>query len=407
MADKKSRQPAEEVNKMDSRKLGVSYFTFTVVTLIVLALGFVVGQRGDQLNLPFLAQPAASEQLDTSSLQETYQKLDKKYDGKLNESKLIQGASRGLVEAADDPYTVYFDRKEAKEFSASLDGKFSGIGAEIGKKDSKLVVISPLDDSPAKRAGLLANDVIARVNDEDTSNWSIDKAVSKIKGKAGTSVKLTIVRVDEVKEISITRAVIDNPSVKTEVKGDIGVIRISRFGEDTASLMRRAANDFKDQKVGGVVVDVRGNGGGYLSSAQEVASLWLQRGQVVVSERSSDNKINETHRASGEATFKDLPTVVLIDGGSASASEILAGALQDHGVAKLVGQKSFGKGSVQQVIDLSGGAKLKVTIARWFTPNGKSINKKGITPDIKVEVGKNDDGLDKDAQLKKALKLLE
>lgn len=401
MENQESHQPSK------APKSGVSLVTVTIAVFLALVIGIVVGQRSDQLLGTIFHQQKATNtgQLDTDSLQQTYQSLAKKYDGKLDRNQLIEGASRGLVEAAGDPYTVYFNKNEAKEFSADLDGTFSGIGAELGKQNDKLIVISPLDDSPAAAAGLKPNDIIARVNGEDTSGWSIDKVVSKIKGKQGTTVKLTIVRQDEVKDLSITRAVITNPSVKTEKKGDIGVIRISRFGEDSASLVRKAAQEFQDAHVKGVVVDVRDNGGGYLASAQEIASIWLDAGQTVVTERVGD-KVTETHRSNGEATLKGVPTVVLINGASASASEILAGALQDHGVAKLVGEKSFGKGSVQQLVNLNGGSELKVTVARWYTPKGNSINKKGIAPDVTIKPAEGDNGRDKDAQLTKALELI-
>lgn len=387
------------------KKRTVSYATLAGVVVIVLVIGIALGQRGSQL-FGITSKLSSANTLKTTSLQQTYRELSKKFDGNLDKTKLMEGASRGLVEAAGDPYTVYFDKKEAKAFKSDLDGTFSGIGAELGKLEGKLIIIAPLDDSPAARAGVKANDIIAKVNGEDTNNWSIDKAVSKIKGKAGTTVKLTLVRKDEVKQISLTRAVVNNPSLKSEIRGGVGIMRISRFGEDTPALARQAAQDFKQHNVKGVVVDVRGNGGGYLSAAQDIASLWLKTGQIVVTER-ADGAVTETHRASGEATLQGVPSVVLIDSGSASASEILAGALQDHDVATLLGQKSFGKGSVQQVVELRGGAELKVTVARWYTPKGNSINKTGITPDVKVKIAKGDNGRDKDAQLQRALKLLQ
>lgn len=382
---------------------GVSYFTFGLSLFIVLFVGLVAGQRSDSIvSQVFQKSP---DSLDTSSLQKTYSQLKDNYDGKLDDTKLVEGANKGLVEAIGDPYTAYYNEKEAKEFSADLEGTFSGIGAELGKKDGKLLVISPLDNSPAVKAGLQANDIIAKVNNEDTASWSIDKAVSRIKGEKGTTVKLVVLRGDEVKEFTITRDKITDPSVKTEKKGEIGVIRISRFGDDTATRTRKAAQDFKQEGVKGVVIDLRGNGGGYLETAQEMASLWLDSGQTVVTERRGKEVI-ETHAAQGDNILKDMPTVVLIDGSSASASEILAGALKDSGKAKLVGEKSYGKGSVQRIIKLKNGAELKVTIARWYTPQGKNINKEGISPDIKVAPSKDDDGREKDAQLDKALETL-
>lgn len=385
----------KKTTETSAKKRSVSYFTYIVSVIVFLLVGFVAGNRIDQ----FGTIPDSS----LKPLQETYKALRQNYDGKLDDKKLVEGASRGMVEAAGDPYTAYFNKNEAKEFVSDLDGTFSGIGAELGKKDDKLVVISALDFSPAQKAGLAPNDIIAKVNGEDSSDWSIDKAVSKIRGEKGTTVKLTIVRGDQVIEPTITRDNITYPSVKTEESpGDIGIIRISRFGKDTASSARKAAEKFKDKK--GIVVDLRGDGGGYLEAAQEVASLWLDKGQIVVTERAGSD-IKQTHRATGDNVLSGVPTVVLIDEGTASASEIVAGALQDHGVATIVGQKSFGKGSVQDVVELSGGAKLKVTIAKWYTPNGKNIGKHGITPDKIIVAGLNDNR-DNDSQLQKALDIV-
>lgn len=382
-------------------KKGVSYFTFGASLLITLVVGLIVGFRGEQWAGVFGARPAG---LDTRSLNRTYNDLKQNYDGTLDTQKLLEGANRGLTEAAGDPYTVYFDKNEAKQFDNDLEGTFSGIGAELDKKDDKLIIVSPLENSPAQKAGLQAGDVIVKVNDQQTTNWSIDKAVSQIKGKKGTTVKLAVVRGDGVKDFSITRDIITEASVKTDKKGTVGIIRISRFGSDTAGLTRKAAQKFKDENVSGIVLDLRGNGGGYLEIAQDVSSLWLERDQVVVTERRG-SMITQTHKATGDSILHGIPTVVLVDQGSASASEIVAGALQDHHAAKLVGQKTFGKGSVQKVVDLSGGAKLKVTIAKWYTPKGKNISKEGITPDEALAVGKNDTK-NNDSQLNKGLEIV-
>ncbi len=383
----------ETDKKVGAKRRTVSYFTLSASVIVAVLIGFLVGTRSNDF---FISDNSLTP------LKETYKALKSNYDGKLDDKKLIEGASRGMVQAAGDPYTVFFDKKEAAEFEKDLDGQFSGIGAELGKKDDKLVIISALDSSPAQKEGLKYNDVIAGVNGEETTGWSVDKSVSKIRGEKGTSVKLTIVRDGEVSEVNIVRDTITDPSVKTEEKSDVGIIRISRFGSDTASLTREAAEKFANKKA--VVVDLRGNGGGYLQAAQKISSLWLDEGQVVVSERSG-RQTKQSYKSEGDNILKGVSTVVLIDEGSASASEILAGALQDHGVAKIVGQQSFGKGSVQDVIDLRNGAKLKATIARWYTPNGKNISKHGITPDVVVVAGKNDNK-DNDTQLNKALDII-
>lgn len=376
------------------KRRSVSYFTLASCIIVALLAGFIGGTRLDQVG--------TLSDNSLKPLQETYKALHQNFDGKLDDKKLIEGASRGMVEAAGDPYTVFFNKKESSEFDEDLDGTFSGIGAELGKKDGKLVIISALDSSPAQKAGLQPNDIIAGVNSEDSSSWSIDKAVSKIRGEKGTTVKLTIVRGEDVSEVVITRDTITDPSVKTEEKDDIGIIRISRFGKDTASLTRQAAEKFANKKA--IVVDLRGNGGGYLDAAQQIASLWLDKGQIVVTERVG-GKVRQTHQATGDNTLKGKKTVIIINEGSASASEILAGALQDHKAATIVGQKSFGKGSVQEMVDLENGARLKVTIAKWYTPNGKNIGKHGIEPDVKAVAGEKDTK-DSDSQLQKALDII-
>jgi carboxyl-terminal processing protease len=409
MEDTGTDVQAEDVtrNRPDRtwRKKGVSVGLCAAIALIVGVASFVAGTRADTVQWPW--QQASPSVLDLSSVQHTYSVLQAKFDGNLDVAALIEGANRGLVESAGDPYTVYFSEEEAKEFLDGLEGQFEGIGAEIGKKDEKLLIVATLDDTPARKSGLRAGDVIAKVNDQDATTWSIDKAVSEIRGPKGTTVKLTVLRDDsELKEFSIVRDKINNPSVRAEVKNDIGILRISRFGDtDTALLARQVAEDFRQRGVKGIVLDMRGNGGGYLKAAQDIAGLWLDSGDVVVTERRGEDVI-ETLRANGGPVLKDIPTVVLVDSGSASASEIVAGALRDNKAATIVGTKTHGKGSVQQIEDLPGGAKLKVTIAGWFTPSGKSINKEGIKPDTEVEISDADIAKERDPQLDKAKEIL-
>jgi carboxyl-terminal processing protease len=391
----------EDIPELDTsakKKTTVPLWQCVILVLAGLVAGIYIG-----INPPNL-WPGSQKKLDLASVQKTYDALRQKYDGKLSTDKLIEGANRGLVDAAGDQYTVFMNKKEAEEFNKDLDGTFSGIGAELDKRDGQLVVVTPLDGSPAKAAGLKPRDAILRVNGEDTTKWSIDQAVSKIKGKEGTTVKLTLLREGNIVEITITRAVINVPSVKKEIKGDVGVIKISRFSDDTASLTRSAAIYFKDNDVKKVILDLRGNGGGYLQSAQEVSSLWVEEGKTIVTER-RHGKIIDNHKATGNPILAGIPTIVLINGGSASASEIVAGALRDNDAAKLLGETSFGKGSVQTVVDLSGGALLKVTVARWYTPNGKNINKEGIKPDIEYKQPATDTE-ESDSQLQKAIEAL-
>lgn len=375
-----------------------------IMACAIFAIGFfALGTRAYLLPSPF-SKSTAPSQLDFSSLNETYSVLKSKYDGTLDTEKLIDGAKHGMVDALGDPYTVYFNAEEAKAFDSDLNGTFEGIGAELGKTNGQLAILSVIADSPAEKAGLEKNDIILKVNGEDTSSMTVGGAVTKIRGDKGTSVKLTILRVDTTKEYSITRDTITSPSVNTEIlDGNTGYIRISRFGDDTSGLAKKAAENFKSQGVTKVILDLRGNGGGLLTAAQSVASLWLNN-KVIVSERTG-GVTTDTLRSNGDAVLDGVKTIVLVDGDSASASEIVAGALKDNGAATLLGEKTFGKGSVQTVEDLAGGGQLKVTIAKWYTPNGVNINKEGIAPDKEVKISEEDVTAGKDTQ-KEAARLL-
>jgi len=354
-----------------------------VTVVIVFGLGLAVGRGNIHINR--LSYKATATPLNYSSLNQVYSILQSDFDGSLNTGKLIDGAKAGLVTATGDPYTIYFNPTDAKAFNNELAGSITGIGAELGSDVSgNIVIVSPLSGYPAQKAGLKSKDKLAAIDGTSTTGMSVDAAVTKIRGKAGTKVTLTIIRGEgNPFNVTITRQKITIPSVTWSESGSIGYMKISQFTADTASLAQKAANEFKSKGVKGVVLDLRGDPGGYLQAAQQVSSLWVSSGQTIVSERRG-NTVIDTLYASGDSTLNGLPTVVLIDGGSASASEITAGALHDDIGAILVGQKSFGKGSVQEVRNLPDGSELKVTIARWYTPNGKNIDKQGITPSVVV-----------------------
>jgi carboxyl-terminal processing protease len=375
---------------------------FYVTAFIIVAIAaYVAGTYHTQILNSVATTLGAKpvETLDFSSVQTTYRQLAQNYDGKLDTKLLIEGASRGLVKAAGDDYTQYFNSEESKQFSDDLSGTVGGgIGVELGLRNERVTVNRVLADNPGAKAGLLAGDVVTKVNDESaTTDWTVDDVVNRVRGEAGTTVKLTVLRGTETKEFSITRAEINNPSVYSSVENNIGILTISRFDDQTGSLARQAAQSFKDQNVKSVIVDLRGNGGGYITAAQDVAGIWLDK-KVVVSER-VNGKVEEELTSGSNPILAGIPTILLVNGSSASASEIVAGALQEYGAATLVGETTFGKGSVQKLVSLPEGAELKVTIASWYTPKGKNISKKGITPDTTVERSADDINANRDPQL--------
>jgi len=389
-------------------KIKLSYSFWFVIIAIASVLGYIAGVYHFQIEAaigPVFGYKSHPGNIDLSSLQETYNKLAANYDGELDIDKLIQGANSGLVDAVGDAYTVYMDPGEAKEYEKELSGNIGGgIGAEIGIRNDKVTIIRVLDNNPAKSAGLMGGDIILQVNDDSTDNWTVDEAVSNIRGEEGTTVKLKIQRGNTIKDFNITRAIINNPSVESSKVENIGIITISRFDDETGDLARSAAQNFKSQGVKGVILDLRGNGGGYIEAARDVAGIWLEN-KIVVIEKSG-SMIVDTIKTGDNAILDKMPTVILVNGASASASEIVAGALQEYKKATVVGERTYGKGSVQQLIPLSTGAQLKVTTARWYTPNGINITQSGIKPNIDVEMTQKDFDSEKDPQLDKAKEVL-
>lgn len=378
------------------------------LTLVIVAIvSFVAGARSDALfaNVASVFGVRTSNKtIDLSSVQKTYQELVANYDGKLDTQKLIYGANRGLVEAAGDPHTAYMDPDETKEFDKSLSGQIGGgIGAEIGLRNNKPTIIKPLENSPAQKAGIKAGEAIVKVNDEVSSDWSVEKVVSKIRGEVGTSVKLTLLSGGQTREVSVVRQNIVSPAVESEIDGEIGILKVNRFGDDTVSLSRKYASEFVEKGVKKVILDLRNNPGGTVGAAQGLLGIWLDN-QIAMTERRG-SEIVKTLRTTGTPILGNMKTVVLINGNSASASEITAGALREYGKATLVGQKSYGKGSVQIVLGLPGGSQMKVTEARWYTPKGKNIDKTGIEPDVKVDLSSDDVNNNVDPQIDKAKSL--
>ncbi|MCF7794794.1 S41 family peptidase [Patescibacteria group bacterium] len=325
----------------------------------------------------------------------------------ISEEDMFYGSLEGMIKSIDDPYTSFLDPNLSKKFNDDLSGSFEGIGAEIGIRDDVLTIIAPIDGMPAQEAGLKSGDKVLSIDGKSTAGISIDKAVDTIRGEKGTDVTLTIYRegVDETKDITITRGVITIESVKTEMlEDDIMLISISNFNEDTETMFSQAIEEAKTNEAKGIILDLRNNPGGFLESAIEIASEWVETGPVVL-EKFDENDITK-YQARGLARLQDYKTVVLLNQGSASASEIVAGALQDYNKATIVGEQSYGKGSVQTLKPFTDGSSLKVTVAKWLTPQGESISEKGITPDIEVEYTIEDFENDRDPQLDKAIEII-
>ena len=322
----------------------------------------------------------------------------------------IWGAIKGMVESVGDPYTYFFTPEEAADLEIDLTGEFFGVGMEVGVRDTNLVVISPLKDSPAETAGIESGDIILKIDDEIANKLTVDKAVELIRGERGTIVKLTVVRkgVEEPLEIEVTRDLIKIPTVETELRKDgVFVISLFDFSKNAEADFEKALNKFVESKSKKLILDLRGNPGGYLGSAINLTSWFLPEGEIIVIEKSPNEDNNHTYRSNGNSIKGEFDMVILVDGGSASASEIMAGALQQHGVAELIGTQTFGKGSVQEVVNFKDKTELKITVAEWLTPNETSISKEGLTPDTVIEFDAEIYKKDKtDNQLEEAAKVL-
>lgn len=323
---------------------------------------------------------------------------------KIEDKSLFYGAVSGLVNAAGDPYTVFSDPQTTKQFEENIEGSFSGIGIEIGMREGSITVIAPLEGSPAETAGVRSGDTVLAIDDKPIdSEETLDDVVNRIRGPKGSAVKLTVLHKDEnaPAEVSIIRDTIHIESVKVETKDGVAHLRISSFNGDTAAQVKQAMSEAARAQIKGVIIDVRNNPGGFLESAVEIASVFLDPNTIVVSERGDQNK---EYRSKGQPILKNVPVVALMNGGSASASEILAGALRDQRHALLIGEKSYGKGSVQEFKKLDDGSSLRVTVAKWFTPAGHSIDEAGLEPDVAVEDNRDTLG---DEQLDRAAKELQ
>lgn len=329
-----------------------------------------------------------------------------KFYGGINNQKMVYGAISGMMDSLKDPYSLFMDPDDAKRFSDDLSGSFGGIGAQLESKNNMMVIVAPLADSPAQKAGLKAQDIIIKVDGTEVSQLGFYEAINKIRGEKDTKVKLTIAREgwEETKDFEITRDIVVVKSVKYEIKDNIGIITMSQFGDDTLDLMKEAVDALGKKNVEGMIIDLRNNPGGYLQDAIDITSMFVDNGSIIVKEKDKAGSV-KTFKTTLDKKF-DKPVVMLVNGGSASASEIFAGAMQDLNRAKLVGEKTFGKGSVQTVEELKDGSKVRVTIAHWLTPNDREIDKEGIKPDISIELTDQDKENKVDSQLNKAIEIL-
>lgn len=414
---------------------------YTVALAVLLLLGvFFAGARYGEERRPAVARvvslggtenPAAVS-TDFSPFWTAWSILNEKFvaatSTRVTDQDKVWGAITGLAASLKDPYTVFFTPEEAKLFESEITGNFEGVGMEIGIKDEVLTVIAPLKGTPAERVGILPGDKILKINDEVSTTMRVDQAVKRIRGKRGTEVRLTIAREGKPDpfELKVTRDTIPIPTIDTELKpsstastsmgaganagltkNGVFVIRLYNFSLNSPQLFQNALRQFVDSGSRKLLLDLRGNPGGFLGAAIDIASWFLPAGKVVVIEDTGESGARKVHRSRGRSVFgEDLKMVILVNGGSASASEILAGALREHGVATLVGQKTFGKGSVQELVKVTPDTSLKVTVARWLTPNGVSISDGGLTPDVEVKMTPEDIEKKRDPQLDKAVELL-
>ncbi len=399
------------MNTERARKLGV-----VVLGAVLFAAGFFIGRDSvapvelvtDAVNV----ETPESVPADFSDFWRVWNTINERYyDADSVESQeKVWGAISGLMNSLGDPYSVFLPPEETQYFNDIIAGSFGGVGMEIGKEDAGIVVIAPLKETPAERAGIRSGDIIVKIDDEPTLDLSVDEAVSRIRGDVGTQVALTISREgeDEFLEMSITREEISIPTLSGELRDDgVYVIALYNFDGQSVQKVYRALKEFLASGSTKLILDLRGNPGGIMGSAVEIASYFLPEGQVVVSERFEQGRETQEYRSFGYPLLPDgIDMAVLVDRGSASASEILAGALQEHGRATIVGETTFGKGSVQELIPVTADTSVKITIGKWFTPEGVSISDGGLTPDIEVVRTPEDFENDIDPQMDAAVKLL-
>lgn len=392
---------------MNKKQKQVNLGTTIFSSLITLAIGIFLGSNWNNLYLQFspYINPAqkVTSNIKWDDLNEVYSQISSNFDGSIDKTKLIEGAKKGLTAALADPYTVYYDSKEAAEFKSDLKGeiKEAGVGIEMMKQGDYVVVTRTLPNNPARKAGVHAGDIIFAINGEEVWDKDTEIIASKLRGPSGEKVKLTVARDKQKLDFELVREKINNVSADITYQDKTAIISVYRFSEDTGTLVQSFTKDFKNRGINKVILDLRNNGGGYVTAARDLLSLWLD-GDKILTQKSATIGQTITYAKRGEATLKDMKTIVLVNNATASASEIVAGALKDYKKATILGTKTYGKGVVQTMLELSGGSLLKITTAHWYTPEGQTINKTGISPDIEVERSYSDINSGKDPQLDKA-----
>lgn len=389
----------------------VTLGTTVVGCIVTLLIGFYVGLNWEGIFegfKPYLGfKKTAGESLDLKPVQNLYNVLVDNYDGSIDKEAAIEGAKKGMVAAIGDKYTEYMTAEEASDYKSNLEGDIeeSGIGVSFANREDYVRVIRTLPDNPARKAGVLAGDIIYAIDDVEVWMNTPEQIGQMLRGAAGTKIKLTVVRDNQKIDFELTREKINNVSADITYDGDTAILSVYRFASDTGTLVKKLAEEAVSKNVTGIVVDLRGNGGGYVNAAKVMLSLWID-GEKILSQRSRTFGDSTMLAPRGSAILKDIKTVVLINGSTASASEIVVGALKDYNKATVVGEKSYGKGVVQSMVNLSNGAILKVTSAHWYTPNGTGINETGIEPDEVVERTYDQINKGEDPQLDKAKSLL-
>ena len=376
-----------------------------VISAVTLVIGVFIGINWNKVSgsfLPYLGFKSTTPN-DWSSLDEVYSELVAKYDGNVDKNAAIEGAKKGIAASVGDVYTAYMSAEEATDFNKSLHGDVgSGIGVVLAKRDGYIRIVRTLPDNPASDAGILSGDIIYKINGEPVYTLEADEIASKLRGASGTEVEISVVRDGEEKTFTLTREAINNVSAYVDYKDNTAIVHVTRFDNDTGTIIRDFTKEFNSKGVNKVILDLRDNGGGYVSAAKDLLSLWIDSKAVLI-QKSSKLPDDTTYAAHGQAVLSDMKTVVLVNGSTASASEIVAGALKDYNKATIIGEKTYGKGVVQQLVNLSGGTLLKVTTAHWYTPNGNTINGTGITPDKEVTRSYDDINMNRDPQMDAAL----